>query len=138
MSYYKSIIRGLLCVVLCIGSLQGRSWDEIKESGILKVGMRDLSSLAYDSTNKTYPGFLYEMAYAFAKSNDLKIELVIMDSFSAYWTYDGEVLTQTNRIEVPQIYDTIDLAAEAFTITPQRQRLIHMSPYIDNMEFFWQ
>jgi ABC-type amino acid transport substrate-binding protein len=137
MSFIIRAFYGLLCVMLCTGSLNGRDWDEIKASGVLKVGMRDLSSLAYDSGNKVYPGFLYEMVSAFAKAHDLKMELIIVDSFSAYWMHNGEVLTQTQRIEVPEIYNTIDVAAEAFTVTKQRQKLIHMSPYIENMELFF-
>lgn len=137
MGYINRLIYSFLCMALLVVGLQGRDLDEIKASGVLKIGMRDLSSLAYDSTNKVYPGFLYEMAHDFAKSHGLKVELKIIKSFSTYWERDGKILTQTGEIAIPEIYDQIDIAAEAFTVTPQRQKIIHMSPYIDNMELFF-
>lgn len=133
----KGILQLLFGFLISISSLHGRDFEEIKASGVLKVGMRDLSSLAYDSGNKVYPGFLYEMVHAFAKAHNLKVDLKVIESFSAYWSLDGEILTKTGRIDVPEIYDDIDVAAEAFTVTPQRQKLIHMSPYIENMELFF-
>lgn len=137
MMHIKHLAFLLLSAALFMVSLNARDLDEIKASGVLKVGMRGYSSLSYDSSNKVYPGFLYEMAYAFAKSQGLKMELTVVKSFAAYWEKDGEVLTQTNRIEIPDIYEQIDIAAEVFTVTPQRQKLIHMSPYIENMELFF-
>ena len=60
-----------------------------------------------------------------------------MDSFAKYWTKNGEILTQTGRIATPDIYRSIDIAAEAFTVTDFRQKLVHLSPYIENVELFF-
>lgn len=128
---------GVLGMALLALSGAARDWDEIAASGVLHVGMRDLSSLARDSNSKEYPGFLYEMAQAFAKENNLRLEVHIIDSFAKYWTKDGEVLTRTGRVATPDIYRSIDVAVEAFTVTPARQKLVHLSPYIDNVELFF-
>ncbi|MBE0496871.1 MAG: transporter substrate-binding domain-containing protein [Campylobacterales bacterium] len=128
---------GVLGMALLALSGAARDWDEITSSGVLHVGMRDLSPLARDSNSKEYPGFLYEMAQTFAAENGLRLEVHVMDSFANYWTKDGEILTQAGRVATPDIYRTIDFAAEAFTITKPRQKLVHLSPYIDNVELFF-
>ena len=130
-------VLGFFGVGLLALSGMARDWDEIAASGVIHVGMRDLSSLARDSNSKEYPGFLYEMAEAFAAENGLRLEVHIVDSFAKYWTKEGEILTQTGRVATPDIYNAIDFAAEAFTVTSSRQKLVHLSPYIENVELFF-
>ena len=93
--------------------------------------------MAYNSKSKDYPGFLHEMALAFAKKNDLKLEIHTVDSFSDFWKKDGEILLKTEKYETPDIYDKVDVVTEAFTVTPKREKLIYMSPYIENIELFF-
>ncbi|MGM0518509.1 MAG: hypothetical protein ACQERD_02570 [Campylobacterota bacterium] len=114
-----------------------RPWQEIKQSGVLKIAIRDMSSLGYDSKSKDYPGFLYEMALAFANENDLKLEVYTVDSFSDFWKSDDVVLLKSQKNKTPDIYNRVDLVPEAFTITAKREKLVHMSPYIENMELFF-
>ena len=134
---YKFIVAVLLLHTFYVSESFARSWSEIKQSGVLKIGTRDISSFSYNSKSKDYPGFLYEMALAFAKQNNLKLEVYTVDSFSDFWKKDGQILLKTQKVETPDIYSKVDLVTEAFTVTSKREKLIHMSPYVENRELFF-
>lgn len=125
-----------LLIFICI-DVSARDWDVIKESGVLKVGVRNSSQLVYAPNDKEHPGFVYEMVRDFASQHGLKLELLIAPRFASYWTKGDEFLLKTNTITTPDIYQKIDVAAEIFTVNEQRRKLVHLSPYIDNVELFY-
>lgn len=114
-----------------------RDWETIKKSGVLKVGLRKSSSLIYHPVDTKNRGMMYDMADDFAKAHNLKTEFIVIPSFSQYWLSNGKMLNKTNDIATPDIYQDIDIAAEVFTVTKRREELIHMSPYIDNVELLF-
>ncbi len=126
----------LLCLIIPL-FLNARSWQEIKESGVLKAGVRDSTLLVYRPNDIKNPGFTYEMLKDFADFHKLKLELKIVPKFVEYWKKDGINLNKTKEIATPDIYDHIDLAAEIFTITNRRKELLNLIPYIDNVELFF-
>ena len=127
---YHIITTALIVQVFFVSQASARSWQEIKESGVLKIAIRDMSSLGYNSKSKEYPGFLYEMALAFAKQNSLKLEVHTVDSFSDFWKKNGVVLLKTQRDETPDIYNKVDLVPEAFTVNTKRKKLVHINKYL--------
>ncbi len=135
-SLLKSMISMVVVCLLSAVPLQARDWESIKQSGVLKVSLRENSSLNYSSTNTNH-GFNYEMAQDFAKSHNLKMELTITKAFSDFWERDGEILLKNHKIETPGIYDRVDIVADILTVTKKREKLIKMSPYIDNVELFF-
>ncbi|MBU0943742.1 MAG: transporter substrate-binding domain-containing protein [Proteobacteria bacterium] len=132
------LIQLLLAVTLLFSqSAEARDWPDIQKSGTLRVGIRDSSEMLYTSNSLQYPGLLYEMIYDFATSHQLTIEIVIIPSFADYWKKDDIILLKTDLIATPDIYNKIDIAADIFTVTPERQKLIHMTPFIDNTELIF-
>ncbi|MGB0684469.1 MAG: transporter substrate-binding domain-containing protein [Magnetovibrionaceae bacterium] len=105
-----------------------RDWQEIVESGTLKVGVRTAAQFVYRPASEEKPGFTYEMVQEFAEQHGLALDLIEISSFSTYWK--GETGT-------PPIYDEIDLAAEIFTVTPQRQKRVELTPFLDSIEIFF-
>jgi len=116
--------------------LEARDWESIKKSGVLKVSLRESSTLNYNGTNSNH-GLNHDMVNNFAKLHNLKMEFIITKSFADLWKRDGEILLKNNKIATPDIYDKVDIAADILTVTAQREKLIKMSPYIDNVELLF-
>ena len=100
---------------------------EIKERGELIAGVRPVSTLIYSPDNETMPGLCYELVLKFAESLNLELEIKPIESFREYWkkTDSGNELILMN---------TVDIYAEILTVTPERKRMLHMTPFIENSE----
>jgi len=133
----KLFILIILIGVIPITSLVARDWASIEKSGTLKVALREGSKLVFHSTNKDEQGMMYDMANSFAKYYGLKIEIQTVPSFADYWKLNGKILLKNEITQTPEIYNDIDIAAEIFTVTKRREELIHMSPYLNNVEIFF-
>lgn len=131
---------GILAVAMVItftSQALSRDWQEIMDSGVLRVGMRSGAQIVYRPSDLSRPGMMYEMVKAFAKHHELDLKIVEVPNFKSYWVEGGEVLPKTNRVVTPDIYDTIDIAAEVFTVTSRREELVHMTPYLENSELYF-
>ena len=133
----KLILVVLLIGIIPITSLIAKDWESIKKSGTLDVGLRDGSKFVYQSIDKDKSGMMHDMVKSFAKYYGLKMEIKTVPSFAQYWILNGEILLKNNITQTPEIYNDIDIASEIFTVTKRREELIHMSPYLDNVEIFF-
>ena len=126
-----------LFALMATTSGQARDLPEILDSGQLVIGIRERPSL-YSPTTPELPGFAYEIVNAFAKNLGVSLRIVTISKFKDYWMHgDTFLLREKNITRTPDIYQSIDLAAEIFTVTDRRRKLIHMVPYIDNVEIFY-
>ncbi|MFP4427628.1 MAG: transporter substrate-binding domain-containing protein [Spirochaetaceae bacterium] len=109
------------------GSAAAEDLPGIRRRGRLEVAARPISTLIYSPGNSDLPGFCYELAREFARSLNVEIAVEPVDSFSAYWESgkDQESLS---------LFDEVDLYAEILTVTPRREELLHMCPYVENTE----
>jgi ABC-type amino acid transport substrate-binding protein len=73
------------------------------------------------------PGFCYELASEFSESLDVELKVVPVESFREYWerTEAGDELVLMNDV---------DMYAEILTVTPEREKILHMTPFIENAE----
>lgn len=118
-----------LVISYCIlGSwLTAEDLPEIKERGELTAGARPVSTLIYSPDNETMQGFCYEIASKFAESLDVELKIKPIESFREYWkrTDTGNELVLMNEA---------DIYAEILTVTPDREEMLHMTPFIENSE----
>ncbi len=133
----KLIAIGLLAMVELSTSLQARNWETIKESGYINISVRESSTLLYNSSSTDGYGMSYDLAKDFASYYNLDAKFIVTNSFGDYWKSNGEILLKNNKMATPDIYDTIDLAADIFTVKDRREELIDMHPYMDNVELFF-
>ena len=107
--------------------LMAEDLPEIKERGELTAGARPVSTLIYSPDNETMPGFCYELVSKFAESLDVELKIQPIDSFREYWkrTETGNGLVLMKKV---------DIYAEILTVTPDREKLLHMTPFIENSE----
>lgn len=113
--------------IVFVNGLIAEDLPEIKKQGELVVGARPVSTLIYSPENETMPGFCYELASKFAGSLDLELKVVPVESFREYWkrTDAGNELVLMNEV---------DLYAEILTVTPEREKILNMTPFIENSE----
>ena len=100
---------------------------QIKKQGELTAAARPISTLIYSPENETMPGFCYELASEFAESLDVELKVVPVESFREYWERNeaGDELVLMNDV---------DMYAEILTVTPEREKILHMTPFIENSE----
>jgi ABC-type amino acid transport substrate-binding protein len=118
----------LAVLFLIIGSgLIAEDFPQIRKQGELTAGARPISTLIYSPENKTMPGFCYELASKFAESLDVELKVVPVESFREYWKRNeaGDELALMNEV---------DIYAEILTVTPEREKILHMTPFIENSE----
>jgi len=74
------MLRTIFLIILFCISLFSRTFDEIKDSKVLKVAMRE-NGMTYDLVaDKIIPNFDYALALQFAKYLGVKIEIGGFDS----------------------------------------------------------
>ena len=100
---YRKILKAkycvyILCSMLASHAAQARTWNEIEQSGTLKVGMTsDYSPLSFYNKLGALAGFDVDMTKRLAKSLNLKIEFV-----QTSWPMIGVmILPLTNLILLP-------------------------------------
>ncbi len=118
-------------------SVAARDWESIKKSGYINISIRESSTLLYNSSSTDGYGMNYDLAKDFASYHKLDVKFIVTESFGDYWKHNGDILLRNNKIATPDIYKTIDIAAEIFTIKERRKELISMHPYMDNVELFF-
>ncbi len=131
----KKVLITIMVGIISTTSLMARDWSSIKKSGVLKVSLRESSAITY--TEKDGDGFAYDMAKDFAKFHNLKMEFIVVPTFATLWRKDGEILLKNSKIATPDIYKKVDIVADILTITPRREELIKMTPYLDNVELLF-
>ncbi len=123
----KTAILFLLLLILATVWLTAEDLPEIRRRGVLRVAARPVSTLIYSPSNSEFPGFCYELAREFARSQNLEIAVQSVDSFGAYWQRSDD-----NRSLA--LFGEVDLYAEILTVTSARQELLSMVPFVDNAE----
>ncbi|MGO2323147.1 transporter substrate-binding domain-containing protein [Vibrio casei] len=115
---YRKILKAkycvyILCSMLASHAAQARTWNEIEQSGTLKVGMTgDYSPLSFYNKLGALAGFDVDMTKRLAKSLNLKIEFV-----QTSWPMIGHDLAS----------DKFDIAAGGVTYTEKRAKQFSFS-----------
>ncbi len=133
----KSICTTMLISIVSSTNVVARDWESIKKSGYINISVRESSTLLYNSSNTDGYGMNYDLAKDFASHHKLDVNFIVTESFKNYWTQNGDILLRNNKIATPDIYKTIDIAAEIFTVKERRKELVDMHPYMNNVELFF-
>ncbi len=113
-----------------------RDLEEIKESGYLIIGIRNIPAESiYQPKNIEKPGFSFELAQKFADYLGVKIKVHTINKFKDYWTKDGKIMS--TKLETPDIYNEIDIATDIITLTEKRKKIVNMVPFIETFEIFF-
>jgi ABC-type amino acid transport substrate-binding protein len=110
-----------------VGLVHASDLPEIRSRGELRIAARPVSTLIYSPGNSEYPGFCYEIAEAFAEHLDVELRVEAVESFRSYWEVEQGGAP-------PSLLNKVDMYADILTVTPERQRLIHMTPFVENTE----
>lgn len=107
----KSLV--LISALMSVHAAQARTWDEIQQSGELKVGLTgDYSPLSFKNKLGQLVGFDVDMTKQLAKSLGLKVTFVA----TSWPTLSGDLAA-----------DKFDIAAGGVTKTPQREQQFALS-----------
>ncbi|BDU51044.1 transporter substrate-binding domain-containing protein [Haliovirga abyssi] len=132
----KKII--LILMVLMFSFAFSRDLNEIKKSGYLIIGIRNIPTGGiYQPKIKDKQGFTFELAESFAEYLNVKLKLYVVKSFKEYWTKDGEIMFKKNIIGTPDIYKKVDIIADIITVTESRKKLVKMTPFVENVSMFF-
>ncbi len=124
-------------ILFFIGLAWGRDWSQIQSTQQIEIGVRDSGLTTYWSQGESHKGLAYDIAMGFAKDMALQPRWVNVKSFSDYWQKNGTNLLLTKQVAVPDIFNKLDFAADIITVTPVRQKLVTLIPWIDNVELFY-
>ncbi|HCH00270.1 MAG TPA: amino acid ABC transporter substrate-binding protein [Vibrio sp.] len=103
----------ITCVSLMAQSVQARTWDEIKQSGELRIGLTgDYSPLSFRNKLGHLVGFDVDMTKNLAQSLGLTVKFV-----ETFWP----------SLSADLMADKFDIAAGGVTKTAQRQKLFALS-----------
>jgi membrane-bound lytic murein transglycosylase MltF len=121
-----------LSVLLFASSLYARSFEEIKNSKVLKVAMRQNGMTYSLQDNKIIANFDYALALEFGKYLGVNIEIVKVDSFKDYWLKDGEFIFKQDAPSTPDLFKKADMTLDIISVNESRLKHINMVPYIQN------
>jgi len=126
------MFKSLLLFLLFFVSLYARTIDDIKNSKVLKVAMRENDMTYSMKDDKIVPNFDYALAQEFTKYLGVKLELVPVDSFKTFWLKDGEFIFKHSEPSTPDIFKKADMTLDIISVNERRLKHIHMVPYIQN------
>jgi membrane-bound lytic murein transglycosylase MltF len=126
LSYIRGSLAILASFILAMPSY-GRTWEEIKKSGELRIATRNRQAVALIKDG-TYHGFHYCLIDNFAKSRKLKLTVEIRPhSFVEYFTREGKNLDDlmAGKAEpwTPEVFDRNDVSVDGFNLMPWRAKL---------------
>lgn len=119
-----------------LSSNEIRDLEEIKASGVVRVGLRKSPTVYMEDEKSGEPdNYVWDLVLAWAKDNGVKAVPVFLDTMTDYWELDGKIpeniVSDNNLIYTPDIYSKIDIACDIFTRLGWRERLVDMHKYID-------
>jgi cyclohexadienyl dehydratase len=117
---YKLVsLATFMLVALNMQQVQARTWQEIQQSGVLKVGLTgDYKPMSFHGESGKLEGFAVDMTTELAKSLDLKIQFV-----NTTWPSLSQDLAS----------DKFDLAAGGVTLTKKRaEQFLFSDPVVGN------
>jgi len=131
------MLRTIFLIILFCISLFSRTFDEIKDSKVLKVAMRE-NGMTYDLVaDKIIPNFDYALALEFAKYLGVKIEIVKVDSFKDFWLKDGKFIFALPAPATPDIFKKADMTLDIISVNESRKKYVTMVPYVKNKSIIY-
>lgn len=126
------MLRKLFLLLLFCISLYARNFNDIKNSNVLKVAMRQNAMTYSMQNNKIIPGFDYALALEFSKFLGVKLELVHVNMFKDYWLKNNEFIFNMKAPVTPDIFQKADMTLDITSTNEKRKKYINMVPYIEN------
>lgn len=135
----RKIVIVAALAALAAGSAAARDLEEILTSGKLVVGLRRTpTTYVVDQKTGVEGGFTWELASAFAAGLGLRLEVVTIPTFADLWTLDGKLPPGYDKdpalAYTPDLYRSVDFAADILSPLPWRERLVAMVPFIENTD----
>jgi len=126
------MIRNICLLFVLSISLYGRSYEEIINTKVLNVAMRQNSMTYSLNDGKIVPGFNYALAKEFCKFMGVKLKIVHVKMFRDYWFRNGAIVFKSKSPVLPDIFDKADITIDIISKNKEREKYVSMIPYIEN------
>lgn len=102
--------------------------DTLRSHGVLNVAMRSMKT-GYDFVDGEPVGYNYLLIKDFADTIGVDLNVVIADSFSQYFNYDGEtpseIKTDPNYFYIPDMFDKVDIYVDNIAHLDWRNQILN-------------
>lgn len=102
--------------------------DTLRSYGVLNVAMRNMKT-GYDFVDGEPVGYNYLLIKDFADTIGVDLNVVIADSFSQYFNYDGEtppeIKTDPNYFYIPDMFDKVDIFVDNIAHLDWRNQILN-------------
>jgi len=127
----------LACIIGSFSMAQARTLKEIKDSGVLKIGLREKPTVYLPNSEELQT----KIAKYFGKTlseklgKELKIEFVVAKSMSELWEDQNQKVRQDDEY-TPEFFKKVDVIADVITVNSWRQKKGHAVPFLPIRESF--
>lgn len=120
----------LFLLTLLTSTAQARTLEEIKQSKVIRVGMRT-KDLVYSKDKREMQ---HDVAEEFAKSLGVKLKIVEVKEMKDFWSKNGEV--KQGEEYTPDLFKKVDVFADVLTVNDWRVKLASPAPFLHIKESF--
>ena len=128
--YFSVFFTVLIIIIFNFSFCFSRTLDEIKKSGVLRVGFfKEKTSFAIDAEGNM-SGFDYELAKSFAEYLNVKLNPVIIEWNQIFSKDESGKIIDKNKIYNPFLFeaDKVDIIAQEITKLKWRDKLLNLVP----------
>ncbi|ABR30652.1 hypothetical protein SU69_04050 [Thermosipho melanesiensis] len=117
-------MKKFVCIFVLLSSiLFARTFVEILDSKQLVIATRNIpSENIYFPENSEKPEFCYELSRGFANYLGVDMKVYVVENFEEYFSQ--------------KIFEKVDVISDILTVTPEREKLMIMVPFVSNNEIF--
>jgi len=131
--FNQYLLLSVLCLspIVCFNNVYARSLEEIKKSGVVKIGVRE-RTLVYNAKTKEFHHAIAETFVDWLSKNiktNLKPEIVVAKSIDDLWK-NKEGIVRSGESYSPPFFEEIDVQADVLNFTDWRAKLANPIVYL--------